>query len=356
MSELATTQRAPLPKKVESVQDFQKVMQAYEGQVGQLLGNKYGMTSQEFTITCVNAIKKTPKLLDCNIKSLFGAILLSAELGLKPNTPDGLAYILPYGKEAQFQVGYKGLIEIALRSSSVKQIIGGAVYENEFYDETESGYKYVKYTGMDTNKLELVKLRSEKLKSIGMTPEEIAADILVYKSKLAQGKGSLVLVYAVCFVEGKDDPIHVSVTKDVLERIKQLSPSKQSASANDVHDMMKVKAAIKKLYKFLPKTGTDMGRAVELDDAAVMGGYPNITEDGSVEIIDVATDAKKLQQEKIRSLTTEKPVLIDLEWLREKLDEVRDRLPVGDLKEANRIINGNITDQFANLKDILEAV
>ncbi len=304
MGELATTTKAPLPKKVETVQDFQKVMQAYEGQVAQLLGTKYGMSAQEFTITCVNAIKKTPKLLQCNIKSLFGSILLSAELGLKPNTPDGLSYILPYGKDAQFQIGYKGLIEIALRSPMVKQIIGGAVYENEFYEETESGYKYVKFTGMDTNKMELVKCRTDKLKSIGMALPDIEADIIAYKKRLEVGKGGLVLVYAVCFVEGKDEPIQVSVTKDILERIKQLSPSKQSASTNDVHDMMKVKAAIKKLYKYLPKTGSaDLGRAIELDDAAVMGSYPNITEDGEVEIIDVETQRKEETKAKILSAT-----------------------------------------------------
>lgn len=304
MSELATTTKAPLPKKVETVQDFQKVMQAYEGQVGQLLGQKYGMTPQEFTITCVNAIKKTPKLLKCNIKSLFGSILLSAELGLKPNTPDGLSYILPYGNEAQFQIGYKGLIEIALRSPMVKQIIGGAVYENEFYEETESGYKYVKFTGMDTNKMELARCRAQKLRSMGLTIEEVEADITAYKKRLEVGKGALVLVYAICFVEGKEAPIHTSVTKDVLERIKQLSPSKQSASANDVNDMMKVKAAIKKLYKFLPKTGsTDLGRAIELDDAAVMGSYPNITEDGEVEIVDVETQKKDVTKAKILAAT-----------------------------------------------------
>lgn len=301
----ATIQPAKLPTTVKTVQDFQKVMQAYEGQVAQLLGTKYGMTAQEFTITCVNAIKKTPKLLECNIKSLFGSILLSAELGLKPNTPDGLAYIIPYGKEAQFQVGYKGLIEVALRSDAVKQIFGGAVYENEFYEEADGRYKYVKYTGMDTNKMELVKLRAGKLKSIGFTDVEIGEDIKKYKERLDKGKGELVLVYAICFLEGKEDPIQVSVTKDVLDKIQKLSKAGGTNfspynNGTDVHNMMQVKAAIKQLYKFLPKTGNpQMGRAVELDDMQIMGAYPNITEDGTVEIIDVPEQKKSSQHEKI---------------------------------------------------------
>jgi recombinational DNA repair protein RecT len=330
-------------------------MQAYEGQVGQLLGQKYGMTAQEFTITCVNAIKKTPKLLECNIKSLFGAVLLSAELGLKPNTPDGLAYILPYGKEAQFQIGYKGLIEIAMRSDQVKQIYGGAIYENEFYEETEGSYKYVKYTGMDTNKMELAKLRSDKLKSIGLSQEEITKDITAYKTKLEKGKGALVLVYAVCFLEGKDEPIQVSVTKDVLERIKQISPSKQSASANDVHDMMKVKAAIKKLYKFLPKTGNpEMGRAVELDDASIMGSYPNITEDGEVQIVTVDEQKKETQSNKITNALkeTQEAPKTHLGEIKERIKACKTVQQLDDLFEVTESADEHLEDFKARREEL----
>lgn len=347
MADLETTEKRQLPKTVKTVQDFQSVMQAYEGQVAQLLGSKYGMTAQEFTITCVNAIKKTPKLLDCNIKSLFGSILLSAELGLKPNTPDGLSYIIPYGKEAQFQIGYKGLIEIALRSPMVKQIVGGAVYENEFYEETEGSYRYIKYTGMDTNKLELIKYRTDKLKSIGMSDAEIKADIDGYKTRLEKGKGKLMLVYALCFVEGKDEPIHVSVTNDVLEKIKQLSPSKQSAEKNDVHDMMKVKAAIKKLHKFLPKTGApDMARAIEIDDAAIMGSYPSITEDGEVEIIDVGVQKKESQVTKINAALSE----VTYEEVTKLFDDHFEKMDAKDIMAIRKVLDEK---DYAKAKEMI---
>lgn len=289
-----------LPKEVRTVQQFSEVLNAYESTIMQLMSDKYGISPKEFIITCVNSIKKTPKLLDCKTKSLFGAILLSAELGLKPNTPEGLAYIIPYGKEAQFQIGYKGLIEIALRSPQVKQIMGTAVYENEYYEETESGYKHIKFTGMDINKMQLSNERANKLLTF-MDSASVEKDIAAYREKLEKGKGNVVLVYAVCFVEGKEDPIHTSVTKDILAKIKELSPSKQSFSGkNDVHDMMFVKAAVKKLFKFLPKTGAgQMAKAIEVDDAAMMGAFPNITDDGAVEIIDVDQQEKAVTNDKI---------------------------------------------------------
>lgn len=310
--------RAPLPKTISSIPDFVQVMNAYESTIGQLLSEKYGITPKEFIVTVVNSIKKTPKLLECKSSSLFGAILLSAELGLKPNTPEGLAYIIPYGKDAQFQIGYRGLIEIALRSPQVKQIMGVAVYENEFYEETESGYRHIKYTGMDINKMELIKTRREKLKGL-MSEQELLEDIVAYEKRLNEGKGKVVLVYAVAFVEGKDEPIHTSVTADILKKIKELSPSKQSFSGkNDVHDMMLVKAGVKKLFKFLPKTQAgQMARAIELDDAAVMGSFPNITEDGEVQVIDVTEQEKATTKSKISNALSgskqEEPGKLNLE-------------------------------------------
>lgn len=62
----------------------------------------------------------------------------AAQLGLEPNTALGQAYILPYsnhGKlEAQFQLGYKGLIDLAWRSQELKDIEAHVVYENDKFE------------------------------------------------------------------------------------------------------------------------------------------------------------------------------------------------------------------------------
>lgn len=59
----------------------------------------------------------------------------AAQLGLEPNTPLGQAYILPYQNkgvlEAQFQLGYKGLIDLCYRSGEVEVVQAHIVYEND---------------------------------------------------------------------------------------------------------------------------------------------------------------------------------------------------------------------------------
>ncbi|MBU5244060.1 recombinase RecT, partial [Lactococcus lactis] len=44
----------------------------------------------------------------------------------------GFAYVIPYGREAQFQIGYKGFIQLALRSGQLTGLNCGIVYESQF--------------------------------------------------------------------------------------------------------------------------------------------------------------------------------------------------------------------------------
>ncbi len=295
---------------------FTDNLNKYEKTVASLLGEKHGMSAKEFMVSIMNAVKKSPKLLECDPKSLFGAILLSAELKLKPNTPEGFAYIIPYGKEAQFQIGYKGLIEIAMRSSKVKGIKGVAVYENEYYEETSFGtINHIAYTGMDTNIMQLVLTRTQFLQRMGLQEEDINNDIAKYRKKLENGKGEVVLAYAVCYMEGLENPIWASVTKDVLTKIKGLSQAGNSQYSpynnnTDVHNSMQFKAAIKKLFKFLPKQDNSaLARAVEVDDKAMAGSITIANEDGTIEVVEVVStklndgQAKEVAQENLAKLT-----------------------------------------------------
>lgn len=63
----------------------------------------------------LTAVSKDPNLLDCSARSIIGAALQAAQLGLTPNVL-GEAWIIPYGKEASFQVGWKGLVVLASRA------------------------------------------------------------------------------------------------------------------------------------------------------------------------------------------------------------------------------------------------
>ncbi len=84
------------------------------------VAGKY-LTADRMLRLCVNAVKKTPRLAECDPKSVLGAMMTSAALGLEPNTVQQQAFLIPYKKrvkvgdnwidtyDCQFQIGYRGL-------------------------------------------------------------------------------------------------------------------------------------------------------------------------------------------------------------------------------------------------------
>lgn len=67
----------------------------------------------------LNEVRRIPKLAECDPKTILGAMLTSASLGLDIGGGLGHAYILPFKGVATFIPGYKGLIALAYRSGSV---------------------------------------------------------------------------------------------------------------------------------------------------------------------------------------------------------------------------------------------
>jgi recombination protein RecT len=223
---------------LSTVSGFSNVLKNYEKSIASLLQNKYGISVEQFYITCVNAVKKNPKLLNCDPKSLFGAILLSAECGLRPNTEEQHAFIIPYKGEAKFQVGYKGLIEMMYRNPRVKKIYAEAVFEKDDFD-----YWY------------------------GLNPD------LKHKPYRGIDKGKLLCVYAICKLDDGES-IFTVVERAELDKIKSFSQgatsdnSKYSPYNNgtDIHHFMEIKSAIKKLSKMIPKAGViEISKAVDYD-------------------------------------------------------------------------------------------
>lgn len=96
------------------------------------------ITPERFTRMALSALNNTPKLAQCESMSFLAALMNAAQLGLEPNTPLGQAYLIPYknkGKlECQFQIGYKGLIDLGYRNPMVQTIQAQAVYENDEFE------------------------------------------------------------------------------------------------------------------------------------------------------------------------------------------------------------------------------
>ena len=96
--------------------------------------------AQSFLAVAIANIQREPKLLQCNRESVRDALLEAAQIDLCPGGALGQAFLIPYGRDCQFQIGYKGLAEVVQREGAVKKVWGNVVY----YDEIEAGKFRVK--------------------------------------------------------------------------------------------------------------------------------------------------------------------------------------------------------------------
>lgn len=127
-------------KVATTAQSGNKSMQQYiksmEGEIKKALPSV--ITPERFTRMVLSALSVNPKLAACTPKSFLGAMMSAAQLGLEPNTPLGQAYLIPYKNkgvdEVQFQIGYKGLIDLAYRSGEVELVQSHIVYENDTFE------------------------------------------------------------------------------------------------------------------------------------------------------------------------------------------------------------------------------
>lgn len=96
------------------------------------------LTPERFTRMALSAINNTPALADCTPMSFIAAMMNAAQLGLEPNTPLGQAYMIPYKNkgvmECQFQLGYKGMIDLAYRTGQVQMIQAQIVREYDYFE------------------------------------------------------------------------------------------------------------------------------------------------------------------------------------------------------------------------------
>lgn len=98
---------------------------AVKAQINSLMGSDDGLA---FTTSIVAAVQQNPALKECTNQSIVSAALQGHTLGLSPSPQLGQFYMVPFKNkktgttEAQFQIGYRGLIQLAIRSGYYKKI------------------------------------------------------------------------------------------------------------------------------------------------------------------------------------------------------------------------------------------
>lgn len=104
-----------------------------------------GQRASTFATSVLQIVKSNDKLAQCEPNSILGSAMTAATLNLPLNNNIGFAYIIPYNEKqkngtflqkAQFQIGYKGFIQLAMRSGQFKTINVTDVKEGEisFFD------------------------------------------------------------------------------------------------------------------------------------------------------------------------------------------------------------------------------
>lgn len=106
---------------------------AVKRQINSVIGGKDG---QRFISAIVSAVNTNPALQECTNQSILSGALLGESLKLSPSPQLGHYYLVPFndrnkGKVAQFQLGYKGYIQLAIRSGQYKKLNVMAIKEGE---------------------------------------------------------------------------------------------------------------------------------------------------------------------------------------------------------------------------------
>lgn len=106
---------------------------AVKQRINQVIGGKDG---QRFISAVISAVQTNPALQECTNQSILSAALLGESLKLSPSPQLGQYYMVPFndkdrGKVAQFQLGYKGYIQLAIRSGQYKKLNVLAIKEGE---------------------------------------------------------------------------------------------------------------------------------------------------------------------------------------------------------------------------------
>lgn len=107
---------------------------AVKNQINKVVGGKNGT---RFVSGIVSAVQTTPALQECTNPSILSAALLGEALNLSPSPQLGQFYMVPFKNkkkgvtEAQFQLGYKGYIQLAIRSGYYKKLNVIAIKEGE---------------------------------------------------------------------------------------------------------------------------------------------------------------------------------------------------------------------------------
>lgn len=225
------------------------IAENYMNQLKNYMGDD--KAAMKFLSSIVADVQRNPVLLECEPRSLMNSYMIMASCGFMPSGVSGEAYVLPYNnnkkviengkevwikvKEAQFQMGYQGLVTLFYKAG-VTKIVGAIVYKND------------------------------KLKILNNKIEHEVDPTLSKKER-----GEAIGAYVIVTFKGEENAKYMN-GKDIIEHAKKFSKSYDPAgkhspwnAANDPELTMWMKTVLKQHSKLLPKNET-INVAIDADN------------------------------------------------------------------------------------------
>lgn len=248
------------------ISNFSATISKYEHKNLAELLETHSITPSQFKNIVINEVKKSDKMQQAflnNPASLFASILLCAELGLNPSADVGEFYFLPFGSKITPILGYKGVINLILRSGEISKLWSEIVYQDDEFEY-----------------------------ELGLEPK------LVHKPNHERTNKNIKYVYAVAKLTNGETMFKVMSKKEIMEIVEMSKyPNSLYGSNKDPQGWMYKKTVIKQLSKTLPKDYYGK-RGISVDDKVEGGGYLKLDDDNNIMFV----EGKKIIPKRSKSI------------------------------------------------------
>jgi recombination protein RecT len=186
------------------------------------------LTPDRLMKTALVAYARSPQLRACDVNSILKCVVQCAELGLEPNTPLGLAYLVPFKTECTLIVGYRGLINLARRTGELLQVEAHPVRKGDKFR---------------------VRYGSEPVLEHEPLWEDDARDVLAF--------------YALARLANGERQVEV-MSRSSVDAIRDRSRASKNGPWVTDYDEMGKKTVVRRMMKYLPMN-PHLARAMEVD-------------------------------------------------------------------------------------------
>lgn len=273
------TNQAPAKQK-DPVETVEFLLQKYKKDFEMSLPKH--LTTDRFLRLALSEFRKTPALKKCDPRSFLSSLMQSSALGLEPGGSLGHCYLIPYGSNCQFILGYRGMIELARRSAQIVSIQAHEVYEND-----EFIFEY----GLE-----------EKL---------------IHRPCLGE-RGKVKLFYALSKLVGGGYQIDMMTIADI-DRIRSRSKSNGTGPWETDYNEMAKKTVVRRLFKYLPISIEYQKAAVsdEIDDLIKTDSEKEVSKDLFSDLLNLPEPIKEYTNSTDSLMSKITPQKTDDEMFRE---------------------------------------